>query len=384
MKVYVVVLDGFGVGEAPDAREYGDEGSNSFINTDNLKKFDIPNLTKLGLYSIDGINKYHGEILGTYGRLQELSKGKDTTTGHYEIAGIILEKPYPVYNKGVPAELLEKIQKELGTEVIAYPSISGTEVIRIEGENQLKTKRPILYTSDDSVVQLACHTDVFPLENLYSMCEKLRNILTGDYEVGRVIARPFATNEKGEFYRLPYRKDYALNPPKKSNLVIMQEKGIKTLGIGKISSIFNGIGIDENLDAKNNEQSFKQLLVAEKMDFDGFVFANFIDTDMLYGHRNDIDGYRKCVEDFDKWLPEFLDNMAEDDVLIITGDHGNDPTTPSVSHSREYTPFLCYGKNVKHNNNLGTIKGFNFISEFALEYLGKGKDNKISKLIMEK
>lgn len=383
MKVYVVVLDGFGVGEAPDANEYGDVGSNSFINTDNLKKFDIPNLTKLGLYSIDGINKYNGEVLGTYGKLQELSKGKDTTTGHYEIAGIILEKPYPVYNKGIPNDLLEKIKKELGTDLIAYPSISGTEVIKLEGDNQLKTKRPILYTSDDSVVQMACHTDVFPLEKLYEMCEKLRKMLTGDYEVGRVIARPFATNEKGEYYRLPYRKDYALNPPKKSNLVIMQEHGIKTLGIGKISSIFNGIGIDQNLDAKNNNQSFEQLLVAESMDFDGFVFANFIDTDMLYGHRNDVDGYRRCVEEFDKNLPRFLDKMADDDILIITGDHGNDPTTPSVSHSREYTPFLCYGKNVKKNNNIGTIKGFNFISEFALEYLG-AKEKNVSKLILEK
>ena len=384
MKVYVVVLDGFGVGEAPDAKEYGDEGSNSFINTDNLKKFDIPNLTKMGLYSIDGIEKYNGDVIGTYGKLQELSKGKDTTTGHYEIAGIILEKPYPVYNKGIPADLLEKIEKEIGKEVIAYPSISGTEVIKIEGQRHLKTKKPILYTSDDSVIQMACHTDIYSLEELYAMCEKMRAILVGKYEVGRVIARPFATNENGDFYRLPYRRDYALNPPKKSNLEVMQENGIKTLGIGKIGSIFNDVGIDENLPAKNNQQSFEQLMVSADMDFDGFVFANFIDTDMLYGHRNDVDGYRKCVEEFDRNLPRFLAKMKDDDILIITGDHGNDPTTPSVSHSREYTPFLCYGKNVKANNNIGIQKGFNFISEFALEYLGAKKDKKISKLILEK
>jgi phosphopentomutase len=267
--------------------------------------------------------------------------------------------------------------------IIPYPSISGTEVIKIAGKEHLRTKKPILYTSDDSVVQVACHTDVYSLEKLYEMCQQLRDILVGDYEVGRVIARPFATNENGDFYRLPYRKDFALDPPKKSNLEVMQEHNIKTLGIGKISSIFKGIGIDENLDAKNNDQSFNQLLVSEKMNFDGFVFANFVDTDMLYGHRNDVEGDRKCIEEFDRRLPEFLDNMADDDILIITGDHGNDPTTPSVSHSREYTPFLCYGKRVKANNNIGTIKGFNFITEFVLEYFGV-KEKKVSDLILEK
>lgn len=382
MKVYTIVLDGFGVGEAPDAKEYNDEGSNSFVNTDNLRKFNIPNLTKMGLYSIDGIKKFEGPTISTYAKMEELSKGKDTTTGHYEIAGIILEKPYPVYNKGIPNELYNKLKEVTGKEFILYPSISGTEVIKLEGDNHLETKKPILYTSDDSVVQIATHTDIYSLEELYDMCQKTRDICSGDFEVGRIIARPFATNEKGEYYRLPYRKDYALNPPKRSNLEIMQSLNIKTLGIGKISSIFNCIGIDENLDAKNNNQSFEQLLNSVDMDFNGFVFANFIDTDMLYGHRNDVDGYRKCIEEFDEKLPLFLEKMKDDDILIITGDHGNDPTTPSVSHSREYVPLLIYGKKVKKNNNLGIVKGFNFITDFAIEYLTNKKE-KLSKLILE-
>ena len=367
MKILLIVLDGFGVGAMPDADKFGDVGSNTYLNTYNLTKVKLPNLEKLGLNNIDSISLSSEPTMGNYGKMQELTFAKDTTAGHYEICGVVLEHPYPTFPEGFPAELMDKLQKETGVEFLGNEVASGTEIIKRLGKEHLKTRKPIIYTSADSVLQIATHTDAFTLEELYSMCEKAREICSGKYNVGRVIARPFATNAKGEFYRLEARKDYALEPPIATLLDKLKENNFDTVCIGKIEDIFCYRGITESYHSKNNTEGIKDILThSSRQDINGLIFANLNDTDMLYGHRNDYVGYANALAEFDKVLPDIINNLNNEDILIVTADHGCDPTTISTDHSREYVPLLIYGKNLKQNINLGTILGFDNISKSIL------------------
>lgn len=367
MKILLIVLDGFGVGAMPDADKFGDVGSNTYLNTYNLTKVKLPNLEKLGLNNIDSISLSSEPTMGNYGKMQELTFAKDTTAGHYEICGVVLEHPYPTFPEGFPAELMDKLQKETGVEFLGNEVASGTEIIKRLGKEHLETRKPIIYTSADSVLQIATHTDAFTLEELYSMCEKAREICSGKYNVGRVIARPFATNEKGEFYRLEARKDYALEPPIATLLDKLKENNFDTVCIGKIEDIFCYRGLTESYHSKNNTEGIKDILThSSRQDINGLIFANLNDTDMLYGHRNDYVGYANALAEFDKVLPDIINNLNNEDILIVTADHGCDPTTISTDHSREYVPLLIYGKNLKQNINLGTILGFDNISKSIL------------------
>lgn len=383
MKIVLIVLDSFGVGEMPDADKFGDNGSNTYLNIYNQTKVKLPNMVNLGLNNIDGINISNNYTIGSYGRMKELTFAKDTTAGHYEISGLILEKPYPTFPNGFPKELVNKLEKELGVQFLGNEVASGTEIIKRLGSQHINEKKPILYTSADSVLQIATHIDVFPLEELYKMCKKARTICSGDYNVGRIIARPFATNEKGEFYRVEARKDYALEPPADTMLDKLKNAELDTVCIGKIEDIFSFKGISESYHSKNNTEGIKELINhTARKDINGLIFANLNDTDMLYGHRNDVIGYANALKEFDDSLASIINNLDKEDILIITGDHGCDPTTPSTDHSREYVPILIYGENIKNNTNLGTLIGFNNISKFILNtFKLESSDTPLNKLI---
>ena len=381
MKVLIMVIDGFGIGEMPDADKYGDMGSNSFLNCYRMKKFNIPNLEKMGILNIQGINMHTDHnVMGSYSRLESLSVGKDSITGHQEMMGIINKEPMIVFNKIIPQIVVDLIENEIGNEVICKKPISGTVAIEKYGKEHLETRKPILYTSADSVIQIAAHTDIYSLDEIYKMCSKLRKVLIGDYKVGRVIARPFSGNAKEGFYRTPDRKDYALNPTEKSFLELINNKGYKTISVGKVESMFNGIGFDESYPGKSNIETIDSINNILSKDFKGIVFANLPDTDTTFGHRNDVDGYIKSVEEIDKSLPEVISRLGNDDILIITSDHGNDPTTPSTDHSREYVPMLIYGKTISGNIDLGTLSGLDVVGKIALEKLGIYKKNILNKL----
>ena len=380
-RIFLIVLDGFGVGEAPDAQKYGDEGSNTFLNMHKQVKLDIPWLTKLGLKNIDGINlKFSTEdLIGSYGKLEELSAGKDTTTGHFEMMDIISKNPMPTYPNGFPKEVVEKLEQAFGTKIMFNKAGSGTDIINQCGDEHIRTKRPIVYTSADSVLQIATHTDVYSLNELYAMCEKAREIMSGKHAVGRVIARPFYTNKNGEYERLNGdRKDYALKPPVPNTMQRLYDNGFDVIAVGKIEDIFKGENITKSYANHTNKDSLKILKQLSKQKFNGLCFVNLVDTDMLYGHRNDVKGYAKCVEEVDKILPEIIDNLNSQDYLIITGDHGNDPTTASNDHSREYTPLLIYSKKQKVTN-LGTLKGFNNIGKFIEKIFNITDDSTVYK-----
>lgn len=368
MKVVLIVLDSFGVGALPDADKFGDKGSNTYLNIYNKTKVDLPNLTALGLNNIDGINLSNKKTLGKYGRMKELTLAKDTTAGHYEICGLVLEQPYPTFPNGFPKELMDKLEKELNVKFIGNEVASGTEIIKRLGNEHLKNKTPIVYTSADSVLQIATHIDAFSLEELYAMCEKAREICSGKYSVGRIIARPFATNKQGEFYRLEARKDYALEPPKPTLLDKLKENKLDVVCIGKIEDIFCNRGLTESYHSKNNTEGINEILKhSKRTDINGLIFANLNDTDMLYGHRNDYAGYANALKQFDDALPQIINNLQNEDILIITADHGCDPTTPSTDHSREYVPLLIYSKNLQGDVNLGTLVGFNNINNSILD-----------------
>lgn len=367
-KVILIVLDSFGIGEMPDADKFGDIGSNTYLNIYKKTQVKLPNMEKLGLKNIDGINLSNESTIGNYCRLKELTFAKDTTAGHYEISGLVLPNPYPTFPNGFPKELMNIIEKETGCKFLGNKVASGTEIIKELGKEHLKTHKPIIYTSADSVLQIATHIDIYPLEELYAMCEKIRNICHGKYNIGRIIARPFATNKQGEFYRLEGRKDYALEPPTKTMLDKMKEHSLDTVCIGKIEDIFCFRGITESYHTRNNTDGIKEIIKqTERRDINGIIFANLNDTDMLYGHRNDYIGYANALKQFDDNLPTIINAMDNDDILLITADHGCDPTTPSTDHSREYTPLLIYGKNLKQNVNLGTLVGFTNINNAILD-----------------
>ena len=367
-RIFLIIMDSFGCGEAPDAEQFGDKGSNTLKTCYESKKFKAPNLKKLGLLNIDniGIDDKEKSVLGSFAKLEEKSAGKDTTTGHWEIAGLVSNKTMPTFPNGFPKEILSKITKIWGRGYLVNKPYSGTEVLLDYGEEHIETGKLIVYTSADSVFQIAAHEDYVPLEDLYKYCKEARELLTGKYAVGRVIARPFV-GEYPNYERTPNRHDYSLLPPKKTMLNILKENGKDVIAVGKISDIFAGSGIGESHTIVSNADGMEKTINLQKKDFEGLCFVNLVDFDSKYGHRNDIDGYAQAVTDFDIQLGKFLKGMRDDDLLIISADHGCDPKTKSTDHSREFVPMLAVGKGVRENNNLGTIKGFDAIAKTILE-----------------
>lgn len=367
-RVFLIVLDSMGIGEMPDAADWSDEGSNTLASIRESEKFNCPNLEKLGLFSIDGVGGTALKPIAAYARMLEASKGKDTTIGHWEIAGVYSPKAFPTYPNGFPDEILAEFTKRTGKEVICNKPYSGTDVIRDFGEEHLKTGKLIVYTSADSVFQIAAHEDIVPTEKLYEYCKIAREILQGEHGVGRVIARPF--NGAYPFKRTPRRHDYSLLPPKKTVPAVLKERGYNVISVGKIFDIFAGQGFTESHPTVNNSDGMDKTLEIMDRDFNGLCFTNLVDFDMVYGHRNDIEGYANAMTEFDRRLNEVLTKLRDDDLLIITADHGCDPKTPSTDHSREYTPMLAYFKGVKPVN-LGTRDCFADIGKTAMEWLGE-------------
>ncbi len=346
MKRFIIwVLDSVGIGELPDAHLYSDQGSATLQNIAKERGgLYLPNLERLGLGLIENISGVDrvANPEAAYGKMKEVSKGKDTITGHWEIAGLELKEPFPTYPHGFPKDIIDRFEKLSGYKVLGNYPASGTVIIEELGEKHLKTKRPIVYTSADSVFQIAAHVDVIPLEKLYWLCEIARSILIGEHGVARVIARPFA-GTLGNFYRTKDRHDYSLPPSGRTVLDRFFEEGISVTAIGKIADIFAGRGISQVLKAKNNNETIAQLIFALEQVKGGLIFANSVDFDMVYGHRNDVEGYARALEETDRFLPEIIKRLNKDDVLVITADHGCDPTTPSTDHSREYVPLLVHG-----------------------------------------
>ena len=370
-RVFLIVLDSCGIGEEPDAAEYGDEGSNTLAACAASPYFHMPNLQKLGLFNIDGVDCWPKESspTGAFGRLQEASKGKDTTIGHWEISGIYSPKPLPTYPEGFPEEVIREFEEKTGRRVLCNKAYSGTDVIRDYGKEHVETGALIVYTSADSVFQIAAHESIVPPEELYRYCRIAREMLKGEHGVGRVIARPF-TGEYPNFTRTSNRHDFSMEPPAVTMLDQLSEKDFDVIAVGKINDIFVGKGVTEAIGTKNNADGIERTLGYLQKDFNGLCFINLVDFDMLYGHRNDVDGYAKALANFDEKLPELLAGLRDDDLLMITADHGCDPSTPSTDHSREYIPWVITGKQVKAGANLGTSPTFANIGATILEYFG--------------
>lgn len=370
-RAILVILDSLGVGELPDAKEYGDVGSHTLDNIYKMcGKLNINNLEDLGIGNIEGVsgpNKSNAPK-GSYGRAMELSKGKDTVTGHWEIGGVVLDKPLNTYPEGFSEDIInEFLQKTNQKGILGNVVASGTEIIKELGAEHVKTGYPIIYTSADSVFQIAAHEEIISIEELYKMCEIAREMLVGDKAVGRVIARPFI-GEEVNFTRTSNRRDYALNPFSKTILEYLKENGLEVAAVGKIEDIYNRQGVTKAVHTKNNMDGVDKTLEYMKEVEEGLIFTNLVDFDMLYGHRNDAKGYGKALEDFDGRLQEIYNNMSDDDMLIIAADHGCDPTTDSTDHSREYIPILVYGKKLKNGVDLGTRKGFTDIGKTILDF----------------
>lgn len=370
-RVILIVLDSVGMGELPDAWKYGDVGSDTIGNISKaMGGLRLPNMEKIGLGNIEGIKgivKYENPE-GAYGKCRELSVGKDTITGHWEIAGVVLNKPLNTYPNGFPSDIINDFESKIERKVIGNKVASGTEIIKELGDEHVKTGYPIIYTSADSVFQIAAHEEVIPLEELYKMCKIAREMLVGDRIVGRVIARPFIGNS-GNFTRTSNRRDYALEPFNKTMLDYIKEGGKSVMAVGKIEDIYNSKGITEAVHTKNNMDGIDKTLQYMREEKEGLIFTNLVDFDMVYGHRNNAEGYGKALIEFDNRLPEILNLMKEDDVLIITADHGCDPTTESTDHSREYIPVLAYGERIRRNINIGERKCFCDIGKTVLDLL---------------
>ena len=355
-RVLLIVLDGAGIGEMPDAPEWGDKGSDTFGHILDSREVHLPNLQRYGLGNIRALKNVPrlDRPEGSYGRCALRSNGKDTTTGHWEMAGIILERAFPTYPDGFPVSVIEQFVKETGVPgILGNIPASGTEIIKELGDEHVRSRKPIVYTSADSVFQIAAHEEVIPLPKLYEISEVARNILRGEHEVGRVIARPFL-GTSGAYFRTENRHDYAVPPPRENLLAALRDEGLEVVCIGKIASIYDSNGVTKDLTAKNNEQSINQTIAALKEDSRGLIFSNLVDFDMLYGHRRDTEGFARALEHFDNRLPEIEGAMREDDLMIITADHGNDPTFPGTDHTREYAPLLVYGKSARPGVDLGT------------------------------
>ena len=372
-RFFLIVLDSFGVGEEPDAYLWHDEGSNTLGAIRNHPNFNCPNLKELGLFNIEGVGGGISHPKASFARMREKSMGKDTTIGHWEIAGIISPEPLPTYPNGFPAEVIEEFEQKTGRKVICNRPYSGTEVIKDYGEEHRKTGALIVYTSADSVFQIAAHEDVVPVDELYRYCQIARDMLVGKHGVGRVIARPFT----GEypFTRTSNRHDFSLLPPADTMLNLLKNAGYATISVGKIYDIFAGSGLSESNRTTSNAHGMQVTKEMQGRDFEGLCFVNLVDFDMKYGHRNDVPGYAAAATEFDNFLTDFLKDMREDDVLLITADHGCDPATPSTDHSREYTPMLLYGKHVKEGVDLGTRPTFSDISATVLDYFGVPQEN---------
>lgn len=363
------MLDSVGIGEMPDAAKYGDAGSDTLGNIAKQRPLRLPNLVRLGLANIKPLA---GLIppdapQGAFGKCTLASPGKDTTTGHWEMVGIHLKKPFPVYPHGFPPEIISEFERRTGRKVIGNKAASGTEIIRELGDEHVRTGSPIVYTSADSVFQIAAHQDVISLDELYRICETAREILRGPYEVGRVIARPF-TGTSGHYMRTANRRDFAVPPPEGMLLDLLSAGEVPVTSIGKIADIFLNRGITESVKTKSNAGGMKQIELAMERQAYGLIFANLVDFDMLFGHRNDVEGYAEALEAFDCWLPGL--QLIEGDLVILTADHGCDPTTPSTDHSREYTPLLVYGPRVKSGVALGTRATLSDIGQTVAENFG--------------
>lgn len=359
-KIILITLDGLGIGELPDAEEFGDKGSNTLKNMAiSVGGLNLPNLERMGLGMLgdfQGIKKIEDPI-ASFGIMAEASKAKDTSTGHWEMMGLIIKKPFPLYPDGFPSEVIETFEKAIGKKVLGNRASSGTEIIKELGEEHMMTGRPIVYTSADSVFQIAAHEDIIPVDELYNMCEIARSILKEPHNVGRVIARPFTGTPKN-FKRTLRRKDYSLPPPSDTVLDRLKEKDIPVIGIGKIEDIFVGRGITEAIHTENNSDGIEKTIGMIGRINKGIILTDLVDFDTIYGHRNDPHGFSRALIEFDKSLPRFFNEMKSDDILILTADHGCDPTTPSTDHSREYVPLLVYGKRIKTGINLGIRKTF--------------------------
>ncbi len=373
-RVFLIVLDSLGIGNAPDADAFGDVGANTLLRISRSEKFNIPTLKSLGLGNIEGIDYIEkcDTPKAKLASLEEISRGKDTTVGHWEIAGVISEYPLPTYPKGFPNEVIEEFEAAIGRGVLCNKPYSGTEVIRDFGDEHIRSGEPIVYTSADSVFQIAAHTDVIPLDALYSYCETARKMLTGRHGVGRVIARPFIT-ENGKFKRTADRRDYSIEPPEETMLDRLSKAGYDVIAVGKIRDIFAGRGICEHIPTHSNGEGMAALTNLLDRDFSGLCFANLVDFDMLYGHREDIDGYATALTEFDAWLSGFLPKLSDEDLLIITADHGCDPGDGSTDHSRERVPFIMYSKDITPEN-LGCIRGFGYVATRVENFLSKTKN----------
>ena len=380
-RTFLIVLDSVGIGAMPDAANWGDEGSHTLNAIRAHADFDCPNLTDLGLFNIDGLEGKVDSPRTCYARMTESSRGKDTTIGHWEIAGVYSPKPLPTYPDGFPKEVIDAFEKITGRGTLCNKAYSGTEVIKDYGEEHLRTGKLIVYTSADSVFQIAAHEDLIPVEELYRYCEQARELLQGEHGVGRIIARPFA----GEypFKRTPRRHDYSLPPPSVTVPDIMKEAGLDVISVGKIYDIFAGQGFTESYPTANNQDGMDKTMGIANRDFEGLCFVNLVDFDMVYGHRNDVQGYARALTEFDARLGELLSLLREDDLLIITADHGCDPSTPSTDHSREYTPMLAYGKKIKKGVNLGVRDSFADIGSTVLEWHGLPSDQVFGKSFLK-
>lgn len=367
-RVFLIVLDSVGIGELPDAANFGDEGSNTLGAIRNHPDFYCPNLASLGLFNIEGVGGGVPAPLASFARMREMSMGKDTTIGHWEIAGIVSPQPLPTYPSGFPAELIAEFEKRTGRKTICNLPYSGTDVIRDYGDEHCKTGALIVYTSADSVFQIAAHEDVVPIEELYRYCEIARELLTGEHAVGRVIARPFTGEHP--YARTSRRHDYSLIPPAKTVADILFERGFATISVGKIFDIFAGKGFSESNPTPNNAGGMATTDEIAARDFTGLCFTNLVDFDMVFGHRNNVAGYAQALSAFDAWIGGFRERMGEDDICIITADHGCDPATPSTDHSREHTPMLIFGKSIREGVDLGTRASFADIGATVLSAFG--------------
>lgn len=373
-RAIIIVLDGFGVGETPDANEYGDVGSNTLEGIYNNIDLNIPNMKKLGLYNIQGINIEEKEEnpIGIYGKALEKSKGKNSPVGHWEIAGYIKEKAFTTYYTGFPRDLLEEIAERASIKgFLCNEKGSGTEFLKEYGEECIEKNLPIVYTSADSVLQIAMHEYLLPVPELYKLCRIARNVIDeGNYDIGTVIARPFVGSNSENFVRTSNRKDFESNDFGKTMLDVFVENDKKVLGIGKIEDLFSGKGITRTIHTSGNADGIEKTIEAIKNAEEDLIFVNLVDFDSLYGHRNNIEGYAKALEEFDQKLAEIMENLKEDDLLILTADHGNDPSTESTDHSREYIPLLVYGKKLNANVDLGIRETFADISATILDIFG--------------
>ena len=359
-RAYVIVLDSFGIGAEPDAADFGDgAGCNTLASVAASAKFSVPNMAKLGLFNIDGVSCGSPEAkpAGAFGRLREKSRGKDTTIGHWELAGIVSEQPMPTYPQGFPPELIAELEQGFGRRILCNKPYSGTQVIHDYGQEHERTGSLIVYTSADSVLQIAAHEAVVPLEQLYEYCRIARRILKGEHSVGRVIARPFIGSYPN-YERTPHRHDFSMLPPAATMLDALQAKGLTTIGVGKISDIFAARGVGRHIAIESNTDGMEKTLAVQSEDFQGLCFVNLVDFDMKYGHRRDVDGYAEALTVFDRQLGTFLERMQPEDVLFITADHGCDPGAPGTDHTREYVPLLAAGQAVRPGVNLGTRSTF--------------------------